>query len=155
MSWRLTINVEDKARLWTAWYSSETPIGMYQLVSLRSMRPGPVPRSRSAWINPIPMKGTRFDDVVETKVIEADPGEGDLEEIAHRTDLHHRSDREVPIDVVVTAECQGEHRAIDRSGCEAQVASEPPAVFVGLGQRRTHDRARGQDSQETGGTCPS
>jgi hypothetical protein len=51
MSWRLTINVEDKARLWAAWYSSETPMGIYQLVSLRSMRPGPVPRSRSAWIN--------------------------------------------------------------------------------------------------------
>ena len=102
MSWRLTINIEDKARLWAAWYSSETPIGMYQLVSLRSMLSGPVPRSRSAWINPIPMKGTRFDDVVETKVIEADPGEGDLEEIAHRTDLHQRSDREVSIDLVVT-----------------------------------------------------
>ena len=49
MSWRLTSNVEDKARLWEAWYSNETPRGIYQLVSLRSMRAGPVPRSRSAW----------------------------------------------------------------------------------------------------------
>ena len=67
MSWRLTINVEDKARLWAAWYSSETPIGMYQHVSLRSMLSGPVPRSRSAWINPIPMKGTRLMPLLRRK----------------------------------------------------------------------------------------
>jgi hypothetical protein len=28
-------------------------------VSLRSILPGPVPRSRSVWINQIPMNGTR------------------------------------------------------------------------------------------------
>ena len=67
MSWRLTINVEDKARLWAAWYSSQTPIGMYQLVSLRSMPPRPVLRSRSAWINPIPMKGTRLMTLLRRK----------------------------------------------------------------------------------------
>ena len=67
MSWRLTINVEDKARLWAAWYSSETPIGMYQLVSLRSMRPGPVPRSRSTWSKPIPEKGTRLMPLLRRK----------------------------------------------------------------------------------------
>ena len=88
-------------------------------------------------------EGHQVDAVIETKVIAGDSGEGDLEEIADRSDLHHRSDREVLIDVVVTIECQGEHCAIDRSGCEAQVASEPPAVFVGLGPRCSHDGARG------------
>jgi len=78
-----------------------------------------------------------------------------LEEVAHRTDLHHRSDREVSIDVVVTTECQVEHRTIDRSGCESQAAPESPAVFVRASVRCTHDGACGQDSQQTGGTGPS
>lgn len=99
-------------------------------------------------------EGYQVDAVIETKVIAADPGEGDLKEIAHRTDLHHRSDREVSIDVVVAIESQGEHCAIDRSGSEAQVAPEPPAVFVGVGSRYRHGGARGQDSQYTSGTGP-
>ena len=91
----------------------------------------------------------------DLEVVAADPGEGDLEEIAHRTDLHQRSDREVSIDLVVTAECQSEHRAIDRSGCESQVAAESPTLFVRASVRCTHDGACGQDSQQTGGTGPS
>ncbi len=97
----------------------------------------------------------QIDAIIEAKVIAPDAGEGDLEEIAHRTDLHHRSDRKVPIDVVVTAKCQGEHCAIDRSGCEAQVTSKPPAVFVGLNQWCGREGAHGQDSQQTRGTGPS
>ena len=100
-------------------------------------------------------EGHQVDAVVETKVIAADPGEGELEEIAHRTDLHQRSDREVSIDLVVTTEYQGEHRAIDRSGCESQVAPESPTLFVRASVRCTHNGARGQDSQQTGGTGPS
>src|SRR4029077_12361322 len=102
-----------------------------------------------------PCEGHQVDAVIEAKIIAADPGEGDLKEIAHRTDLHHRSDREVSIDVVVTAKCQGEYRAIDRSGCESQAASESPTRFVRVSMRCTHDGSCGQDSQQTGDTGPS
>jgi len=79
-------------------------------------------------------EGHQVETVIETKMIASDPGKRNLEEIASRRNLHHRSDREISINVVVSVECESEHSIIDGSSRESQVAAESPSVFVSMGQ---------------------
>ena len=93
--------------------------------------------------------------MIQSKVIATDAGEGDLKEVAHRANLHQRSNGEVPIDVVVGVEGQGEHRVMDRSSGEPQAAPESPTWFVCTGVWCPYGCAHAQDSQQQGGTDPS
>jgi hypothetical protein len=124
-----------------------------RVVTVDSFRTGPAVEVRVEQADS--RERYQVDPIIEAKVIASDGGNGDLEEITHWADLHHRSDRKVPIDEVVGVERQGEHRAVDRSRCEAQIATEPPAVFIGLNYRCGREHTYGQDGQQTGGTGPS
>lgn len=93
--------------------------------------------------------------MIKTKVIAADTGERDLKEVAHWADLHQRSDGEVPIEIVVAAEGQGEGRVINRSSREPQAASESPTWFVCSGKGCPYGCAGDKDRQERGGADPS
>lgn len=85
--------------------------------------------------------------MIETKIIASNPSEGDLKQVAHRADLHHRSEGEISIEIVVATEGQGERRAIDHSSREPQAASESPTWFVCSGVECPYGCARGQDRQ--------
>lgn|SRR5574341_179329 len=75
-------------------------------------------------------EGDQIDSVREAEVIAAHAGEGNLKQIAHRADLHHRPDGEIPIDVIVEIETEREDGTVDRAAGEAKVRAESPPVVV-------------------------
>ncbi len=124
-------------------------------MSLRSMRPRASSTVQVCVDQSDSREGHQVETIIETKMIASDPGKRNLEQIASWRDLHHRSDREISMDIVVTVECEGEHSTIDCSRRESEVAAESPAVFVGMGQSDRYDSDYGQDSHQTDGTGPT
>jgi hypothetical protein len=72
----------------------------------------------------------QFNLIREAQVMTAHAGEGNLKQFAHRADLHHRPDREIPVDVIVEIETKGENGTIGRAPGEAEVRAESPLVVV-------------------------
>jgi hypothetical protein len=75
-------------------------------------------------------EGDQIDPIREAQVIRAHADERNLRQIAHRADLHHRPDREIPIDGIVEIETKGENGTVDRAAGEAEVRAESPLVVV-------------------------
>ena len=115
MSWRLTIRVEDERDVMDDLVFQREADGDIPtcVVAVDAPRAGTAVEIRVDQTDT--REGHQVDAVIETNVVAGDSGEGDLEEIAYRTDQHHRSDGEVPIDVIVEIESERQHGAIDCS----------------------------------------
>lgn len=59
--------------------------------------------------------------VIQSEVVFPDSGKRNLKEIAGGTDLHHRSERKVPIGIIVDIESEGEDGSIDRAGRQPKI----------------------------------
>ena len=93
---------------------------------------GPFATVETGMNQPDAGEGNDVDSIIETQVVLSNSRKGDLEEISRRGDLHQRTERKIPFNVVVDMKSKVEDCAVDRTGSEAQIRSEASVVLFRL-----------------------